>query len=62
MTTIYLPEEADRSGIDITYVKSKDSIEIGGWYDSCVGIQSTRMSFKVFCERLGIDLKKKRGE
>lgn len=62
MTTIYLPEDANRSGIDITYIKSKDEIEIGGWYDSCVGIQSTRMPFKTFCEKLGINLTKNRSK
>jgi len=42
------------SGIEIEYIKSRDMLRISGWYDSMVGIESTEIAFKDFCERLGI--------
>ena len=44
----------NRSGIDITYIKSRNVLSIGGWYDSCVGIQNREMSVPEFCKQLGI--------
>ncbi len=48
------------SGIQIEYTNSRDVLYISGYYDNCVGIQGTEISFKNFCDRLGIDLKKNR--
>ena len=48
------------SGITIEYVKSRDVLYISGWYDHFVGIESTEISFKDFCDSLGIDPLKKR--
>lgn len=48
------------SGIQIEYIKSRDVLYISGFYDSCVGIEGTEISVKDFCDRLGIDIKKKR--
>jgi hypothetical protein len=42
------------SGIEIEYIKSRDVLRISGFYDLIVGIESTEMSVKDFCERLGI--------
>jgi hypothetical protein len=52
--TIYIPEDARHSGIDVTWTKSAQRLSIGGWYDSCVGIQSTRITLGEFFQRLGI--------
>lgn len=43
-----------RSGIDITWTPSAQRLDIGGWYDSFVGIQTHSMSLREFFERLGI--------
>lgn len=53
-TKIYLPADADRSGINITWTRSAQRIDVGGWYDSCVGLEGGSMSLKEFFDRLGI--------
>lgn len=55
--TIYIPEDAKHSGIDITWYKTTGEICIGGWYDSFVGIGSERMSLADFLFRLGVERK-----
>jgi len=59
---IIFPEMEGRqsSGIQVEYTKSRDVLYISGYYDDCVGIQGTELSVKDFCDRLGIDLKRKR--
>lgn len=52
--TIYIPKNAKCSGIDITWTPSAQRLDIGGWYDSCVGIQSESMTLKKFFDKLGI--------
>jgi hypothetical protein len=52
--TIYIPEDADRSGIDISYVKSTQRLFIGGWYNSCVGMTSGTFTLHEFLTKLGI--------
>ena len=60
---ITLPEVDYRSsGIQIEYIKSRDVLYISGYYDYCAGIEGTEISFKDFCNRLGIDLRKRRVE
>ena len=54
MTTIYIPEHAGHSGIDVTWVKSKGELRISGWYDGCVGIEGETLTLKEFFEKLGI--------
>lgn len=51
---IYLPEDARHSGIDITYIKSTNTLRIGGWYDSMVGISGGEISLADFFSKLGI--------
>ena len=48
------------SGIQIEYIKSRDALYISGFYDNCAGIEGTEISFKDFCDRLGIDFSKSR--
>lgn len=57
--TIYFPDNdiSTRSGIDITYYKSKREIEVRGWYDGFVGIEGGRISLGEFLTQLGITLK-----
>ena len=44
----------DHSGIEIIYVKSRDVIEVSGWYDHFVGIEPHKISFAEFKQQLGI--------
>ena len=55
--TIYLPEDATHSGIDVTWTPSARRIDISGWYDSCVGLEGESMLLREFFERLGITRK-----
>jgi len=57
-----LPKDylSQSSGIMVEYIKSRDVLNIWGWYDHFVGIESTEIPFKDFCEQLGIDPLKKR--
>ena len=55
--TIYFPASGTRDGIDITYVKSRGVLEIGGWYDSFVGIETTAVPLGTFLRSLGISAK-----
>jgi len=58
---ITLPEVAYQSaGIQIAYIKSRDVLYVSGFYDHFVGIEGTEISIKDFCDRLGIDLNRKR--
>ena len=52
--TIYIPEDARNSGIDITWTPSAGRLDIGGWYDTMVGIQSGSMTLAEFFAKLGI--------
>lgn len=51
---IFIPPDARSSGIDITWTKSAQRLDIGGWYDSCVGIESGSFTLRAFFEELGI--------
>lgn len=43
------------SGVDIRFVKSTQTLHIGGFYDSCVGIEPKAMSLRDFFQQLGIN-------
>lgn len=61
--TISLPDPQiphGSSGIEVEYIKSRDTLRIWGYFDHFVGIEGTEIPFKTFCDRLGIDLKKQR--
>lgn len=51
---VFFPEDADHAGIDITWTKSRQSLCIGGWYDSFAGLESTTLSLRKFFDLLGI--------
>lgn len=51
---LFLPEDADRSGIDVAYIKSANWLRIGGWYDGCVGISGGEIHLATFFSKLGI--------
>ena len=51
---IYIPQDASHSGIDITWTKSAQRIDIGGWYDSCVGLSGGSLMLREFFDQLGI--------
>lgn len=48
------------SGIQIEYIKSRDTLRISGFYDLIVGIEGTEITVKDFCEKLEINLKARR--
>ena len=49
-----LSNEWRNSGIDITWTPSAQRLVIGGWYDSCVGIESHKLTLREFFDKLGI--------
>ena len=55
--TIYINELATRSGVDITWTPTAHRLDIGGWYDGCVGIPSESMTLREFFNKLGITKK-----
>lgn len=52
--TAYFPPAAKSSGVDITFNNRKGMVTVGGWYNSCVGIEPTTLSLAAFLDRLGI--------
>lgn len=50
----YIPADAVRSGIDVKWTKSAQRLSIGGWYDTCVGLEGEAMTLREFFDRLGI--------
>lgn len=55
--TIYLPPDAERSGIDITWTPSAKRLDFSGWYDGCVGLRGGSMTLLEFFEQIGISEK-----
>ena len=55
---LFFPKDCKHDGISITYVKSRDVLVISGWFDSCVGIEATEITFGEFCDKLGIKPRK----
>ena len=45
----------EHSGVDIHFVKSTQTLHIGGHYDRFVGIESEAMSLRDFFQQLGIN-------
>lgn len=54
---IDITDEYSSSGISITYVKSRKTLWVSGWYDSFVGIQGRSLSLAEFFNELGISEK-----
>ena len=54
MDTVYFPEDANRSGIGVTFIRSRRTISIGGWYDTMVGIESSTLDLGEFLKRIGV--------
>lgn len=56
---LYIPErdEVMRSGIEVTWTKTPMRLDIGGWYDSFVGIESGSFTLREFFDKLGITYK-----
>lgn len=46
-----------RSGVEITWTKTAQRLDIFGWYDSCVGIQGDSFQLAEFFRKLGITKK-----
>lgn len=43
-----------RDGIDIQFNRSAMQVSVGGWYDTCVGIEPESLSLREFLTRIGI--------
>jgi hypothetical protein len=53
--TIFIPKDGpNHSGIDVTWTPSAMRLDIGGWYDSFVGLSGESMPLREFFDRLGI--------
>jgi hypothetical protein len=52
---IELTDEWGRSGIDITWTPTAHRLDIGGWYDSFVGIGTHGPQLREFFDKLGIE-------
>lgn len=52
--TFIFKKNADHSGIDITWTKTAQRIDISAWHDSCVGIKGGSMYLREFFDALGI--------
>jgi hypothetical protein len=50
--TLYLGN--DCSGVDVSYIRRRRMLSIGGWYDSVVGIASREVPLGEFLRGLGI--------
>jgi hypothetical protein len=57
MKPAYFGGDAQHSGIDVTFVRSRGKLYISGWYDSFVGIEGEELSLSEFFKRVGITLK-----
>ena len=55
--TLCIPRDAGRSGISVTYTKSRNVISVSGYYDSCVGIDGESFALYEFFELLEIPAK-----
>jgi hypothetical protein len=53
---IIFPKDHESSGIQISYIKSRDVLYISGFYDHFVGIEGTEIKFTDFCYQLGINV------
>lgn len=51
---IELTDEWSNSGIDITWTPTAQRLDIGGWYDSLVGIETHSLQLREFFDKLGI--------
>lgn len=47
----------DRSGVNVTWVKTRQRLDIGGWYNSRVGIEGGSMTLREFFAAMGITAK-----
>lgn len=43
-----------RSGVEVTYIKSRKLIRVGGWYDTMVGIEGFEKPLGEFLDELGV--------
>lgn len=57
MKEITLPYENPHEGIRVMYIQRRKTLRINGFYDMCVGIESTEITLKDFFQRLNITLK-----
>lgn len=52
--SLYLSSWGNHSGIDITWTPSAQRLDVGGWYDSFVGIGTHSLTLRQFFDGLGI--------
>jgi len=51
---IDITDDYGHDGIDITWTPSAQRLDIGGWYDNFVGIESRSFTLREFFDELGI--------
>jgi hypothetical protein len=51
---LHLAGECHHSGIDITWTPSAQRLDVGGWYDSFVGLETHSLTLRQFFDELGI--------
>jgi hypothetical protein len=49
-----LTDSYRHSGIDITWTPSAQRLDVGGWYDSFVGLETHSLTLRQFFDELGI--------
>ena len=49
-----MPGSCRHSGIDITWTPSAQRLDVGGWYDTCVGLETHSLTLRQFFDELGI--------
>ena len=57
MKPAYFGGNDQRSGISVTFVRSRGTLYISGWYDSFVGIEGEGVTLSEFFRLVGITLK-----
>ena len=51
---LHLAGECHHSSIDITWTPSAQRLDVGGWYDSFVGLETHSLTLRQFFDELGI--------
>jgi hypothetical protein len=49
-----LTDSYRHSGIDITWTPSAQRLDVGGWYDTFVGLETHSLTLRQFLNELGI--------
>jgi len=56
--TIYVPKNAESSGVSITYTPSRNALSISSWYDHICGSESEEFTLSELLEELHVPISK----